>query len=120
MQHTEISASSNWLGSVIVMIQLLDIVIHAATDQLEPVRVVANLIIFAWVAIVMSGRISVKTVRMAVSAIGAYLLLNILFLATEGVTNTGGDLRSMLFLLVCLTVALSTLLTVLRRRSLQE
>jgi hypothetical protein len=61
-------------------------------------------------------------VPVAAGSIGAYLVLNILFLTLEGVTNPnrGGGLRVMLFLLVFLTVVLSTLLTILRRHNLQR
>jgi hypothetical protein len=36
---------SKGLGIAIILIQLFDIVLHAATDQLDPLRVVSNLII---------------------------------------------------------------------------
>ena len=47
------------------------------------------------------------------AAIGVYLLLNFKFLAQDGLTNPeqGGVLRTTLFLLVLLTVALSALFT---------
>ncbi len=47
------------------------------------------------------------------AAIGVYLLLNFIFLAHDGLTNPeqGGVLRTTLFLLVLLTVALSALFT---------
>ena len=37
--------TSKSLGVAITIVQLFDIAIHAATNQLEPLRVVSNLII---------------------------------------------------------------------------
>lgn len=101
------------IGTVIAVIQLFDIVIHAATNQLEPLRITSNVIILVWLVVILSGRMNEKIVQAAIGSIGAYFVLNIFFLALEGVTNPnqGGELRIMLFLLVFLTVTLSTLLT---------
>lgn len=47
---------------------------------------------------------------MSITSTGLYLILNLIFLVREGVTTEpGGGLRVMLFLLVFLTIALSTL-----------
>ncbi|MDM8521016.1 hypothetical protein QUF64_13285 [Anaerolineales bacterium HSG6] len=99
------------LGTGIAVIQLFDIAIHAASDQLEPMRVVSNLIILAWVFVLISGKLSKKIKSVALGSIGTYLGLNLIFLALEGLTNPNtGAPRSMLFLLVILTTALSTVL----------
>jgi hypothetical protein len=113
------------MGGIIVLLvglQLFDVVIHAATDQLETLRVASNVIILAWLIVVISGRINARAVQAAAGAIGAYLGLNVLFLALEGVTNPnqGGELRVTLFLLVFLTVVLSTLFAIMHSRSLQK
>lgn len=52
---------------------------------------------------------------MAIGSMVAYLVLNIIFLMLEGITNAeqGGGLRVTLFVLVLLTATLSTLLTYL-------
>jgi len=101
------------LGVGIAVIQLLDITIHAATGQLEILRVSSNVVILLWLTAMASGRFNVKFPAMAVSAIGSYLILNVIFLIREGLTNVeqGGRLRITLLLLVFLTTALSTLLT---------
>jgi hypothetical protein len=105
------SALSKGLSIAIILIQFFDIAIHAATDQLEPLRVLSNLIILAWVFMLMAGKLNEKIKTIALVSIGAYLGLNLIFLALEGVTNPNtGALRSMLFLLVILTTALSTVL----------
>ena len=110
------------LGIGVALVQLFDIAIHAATNQLEPLRIASNLIILLWLALVISGRISARFWQLAAGSIGAYLLLNGIFLVLEGVTNPAQDdaLRVMLFLLVFLTVALSAWLTALGRQSLQR
>jgi hypothetical protein len=113
------------MGGIIVLVvvlQLFDVVIHAATDQLETIRVASNVIILVWLVAVASGRIKARSVQAAAGSIGAYLGLNVVFLALEGVTNPnqGGELRVMLFLLVFLTVVLSTLLAILHHRNLQR
>lgn len=100
----------NALGVGIAILQVLDIAVHAATDQLEMLRVTSNVIILLWLAAVMFGKFNSKVP--ALSAVGAYLLLNIVFLIREGVTNPeqGGGLRVTLFLFVILTTVLSTVL----------
>ncbi|MBI5354214.1 MAG: hypothetical protein HZB50_16340 [Chloroflexi bacterium] len=112
-KNTNTTTISKILGIGIAVIQLLDIIIHAATDQLEMIRVSSNVIIFLWLAAMASGRFNTKFPAIAVSSIGSYLILNIIFLIREGVTNVeqGGELRVVLLLLMFLTTTLSTLLT---------
>ncbi|MBI4739297.1 hypothetical protein HY772_07140 [Candidatus Woesearchaeota archaeon] len=108
-------------GIGIAMVQLADIVIHAATDQLEILRVSSNGIVLIWLAVVMTGKFNVKFLQTAVASISAYLILNLIFLAREGTTNVeqGGELRTMLFLLMFLTITLSIWLTYLLRNTKQ-
>ncbi len=105
-------------GISIALLQVFDIAIHAATDQLEFLRVSSNVIIFLWLAMLASGKGNVKAGLAAISAVGAYLILNLIFLAREGFTNPeqGGGLRVMLLLLVFLTVASSSALAYLQSR----
>lgn len=107
------------LGIGIAMVQLADIVIHAATDQLEILRVSSNGIVLIWLAVVMTGKFNANFLQTAASSIGAYLVLNLIFLAREGVTNVeqGGELRTTLFLLMFLTITLSILLPYLLRNT---
>jgi len=109
-------------GIGIFITQLLDIVIHAATDQLEPIRVSSNIIIFLWLVIVVSGKLKEKSLLLAVASIVVYFILNIIFLSIEGVTNAeqGGGLRVALFVLVFVTLTLSSLFAYLRGRSTTE
>lgn len=99
-------------------VQLLDIIIHAATNQLEIIRVASNAVMLLWLAIIISGGFKKGFSTTAVGSISLYLLLNIVFLSREGLTNAeqGGELRVTLFLLLFLTLTLSTLLTYLRNK----
>lgn len=102
----------NLLAIGIALIQLIDIIIHAATDQLEFLRVTSNILILIWLTVLCLTK--VKTNRFAsFGTVGLYLFLNLLFLAQAGFTNPtqGGAPRTMLFILVILTTALSTWLT---------
>ncbi len=105
------------LGIGIALTQFFDIIIHATTDQLEPLRVSSNIVVLLWLAIVAYGKLGTKLPPIAIGSIGAYLVLNVVFLLLEGFTNPeqGGALRSLLFLLVLLTLALSSLLAIFRR-----
>jgi hypothetical protein len=112
------TVSLSFLGIGIALLQLFDIIIHAATNQMEILRVSSNVIVLLWLAAVASGRFNARFLPIAAGSIGIYLVLNIVFLALEGLTNVeqGGELRVMLFLLMFLTITLSTLLVYIKRR----
>lgn len=97
----------------LVLVQIFDVVIHAATNQLEPIRVTGNVIILFWLIVVGSGRFKTNFRPISFGSIGAYLVLNLIFLAREGVTNPAQDNepRVVLFLLLALTLILSAILT---------
>lgn len=104
---------------IIALVQLFDIAIHAATDQLEPLRVTSNVVVLLWLALLASGKISAYKGQTGVASTGVYLLLNGIFLAQAGFTNPtqGGAVRWMLLLLIALTLALATGLIYTRRSS---
>ena len=106
------------LGLGIFLLQLFDIFIHAVTDQLEILRVTSNIIVLVWLTITAAGKFNGKFLQIAMGSVGAYLILNIIFLAFEGVRNMeqGGELRVTLFLLIFLTTALSALLIYIKGR----
>jgi hypothetical protein len=106
------------IGLAIALVQLSDLLLHAASNQLEPLRVTSNLVILLWLAIAASGRLNTRLQLAALVSIGAYLLLNLVFLAREGLTNPaqGGALRVALFGLMFFTVALSGLFIYLREK----
>lgn len=100
------------LGIGIALIQFFDVLLHAATDQLEFLRVTSNLVILSWLAFLFFSKRMIKP-SASFGSISLYLFLNLLFLAQAGWTNPaqGGAPRTMLFILVILTILLSTLLT---------
>jgi hypothetical protein len=105
-------------GIALILVQLLDIIIHAATNQLEPLRVSSNIIIVVWLLVVAMRNVKLNTLQVAAFAIGAYLVLNVVFLALEGITNEaqGGSLRVALFILVSVTLLLSSAFTYLQKK----
>ncbi|GAB4568986.1 MAG: hypothetical protein Fur0017_13080 [Anaerolineales bacterium] len=88
--------TSKALAISITVIQIFDIFIHAATNQLEPLRVTSNLVLLAWLVIWMFGKSKDIFRTTSIGAISVYLLLNIIFLAREGFTNPeqGGEPRA--------------------------
>lgn len=111
--------ASKITGIVIAIVQVFDILIHAATNQLELLRVTANIILLIWLAIVFFGRLGQVSKAISAGAISLYFLLNLIFLFQAGFTNPdqGGAPRTMLFILVFLTIVLSTLFTTNHQRS---
>lgn len=103
------STASKITGIVIAVVQVFDILIHAATDQLEFLRVTANIVILVWLAILFFGRLGRVSKAASAGAVGLYILLNLIFLFQAGFTNPeqGGAPRTMLFILVILTSLLS-------------
>lgn len=103
-----LSNNTKIIGVVIIFVQLFDIVIHAATDQLELLRVASNLIILVWVLLILAGKLSAQIKRATLGSLGVYLGFNLIFLVLEGFTNPNTDApRTILFLLVVLTTAFS-------------
>ncbi len=102
------------LALALLALQFLDIAVHVASDQAEPLRITANLVILVWAAFPFSGRMSPAVRRATLPALAAYLLLNGVFLAQHGLTNpASGGLRLALLAFVALT---SGLMLVFRRR----
>ena len=116
-KRTSTSAIWRILGMGIALVQIFDGVIHAAANQLEPIRVAANVIILLWLVTINFGRFKANFLPISFGSIGAYLVLNLIFLAREGLTNPAQDNepRVMLLLLLVLTLIFSTWLTYLRR-----
>ena len=112
------SISSKIIAGVIALIQVFDVILHAATDQLEFLRVTSNVIILIWLTVLFLVNVRIKPFASFGTA-GLYLFLNLLFLAQAGFTNPeqGGAPRIMLFILITLTVLLSTILTIKHQRS---
>jgi hypothetical protein len=112
------STSSKIIGGIILLIQVFDVILHAATDQLEFLRVTSNIIILIWLTVLFLVNVRIKPIA-SFGTTGLYLFLNLLFLAQAGFTNPEQDdaPRTMLFILVALTVLLSMILTIKHQRS---
>ena len=100
-----------------MLVQLLDIALHIATNQVEPLRVTSNLVILGWLAFAGFRQAPSFGSTPALFVVLGYLGLNILFLPREGFTNPnqGGGIRYPLFCLVGLTVILSAVFSIRRK-----
>ncbi len=94
------------LRIAIIVIQLFDIVIHVASGQAEPLRILSNLVIIGW--LLLYNQLAPRFSQLSLVAIAVYLLLNAIFLFQHGVTNAGSP-RIVMFVLVLLTTILSWL-----------
>jgi hypothetical protein len=112
------SAPAVVLAWVVILLQVFDVVVHAATDQIEPLRVAANFLV-AGSAIVALVRSAAARGLAVPTALGAYLLLNAVFVALEGFTNPdqGGAVRWMLFALIAATTVAGLGLAAARTRA---
>ena len=97
----------------LVLVQVIDIILHAATNQTEPLRITANAAILVWLAFIAFGDFKQGVRLLSVGFMAVYLALNIIFLAVNGLTNAaqGGGLRVTLLVLIGLTVILAALLS---------
>jgi hypothetical protein len=79
----------------------------------------ATVIILLWVIVMLSGKFNARFLQAAIGSVGLYLILNIIFLARESLTNVeqGGGLSITLFALMFLTLALSIVLAVTHRET---
>ncbi|MEO0591883.1 MAG: hypothetical protein AAFZ11_15180 [Pseudomonadota bacterium] len=89
-----------------LVLQALDIAVHAATDQIEPLRVASNAVLgLAALVAARSGRFARP---LLVGASVAYLALNIWFLFQFGLVNPNtGGVRYPLFVFVFGSLALA-------------
>ncbi len=66
----------------ILVIQIVDILIHVLSNQIEPLRIIANLIIIIWV-------LAIKENKYDWPIVSIFLALNAVFLVQNGVLNEG-------------------------------
>ena len=90
---------------LILIIQITDIAIHVISDQAELLRILANLIIIAWVLIFYNK----KSNQLNWTILGIYLIFNFSFLNLRGLSNNG-DPRIFFWSAVLLTTLLSSLI----------
>lgn len=92
---------------LLIAVQMLDVALHVATEQFEPIRIASNLILAvgAVAGAMMAGPASRTLVP--VTAI-AYLAMNLWFLSRHGLVNPATEaLRLALFALVLASLALA-------------
>jgi len=90
---------------LILIIQLTDIALHVISDQAELLRILANLMIIAWVLkFYKSNRNQFNW-----TIIGIYLIFNFSFLYLRGLSNDG-DPRIFFWAAVLLTSLFSSLI----------
>lgn len=88
----------------LVLLQGFDVSVHAVAGQIEPLRVAASVLIAGWAIVAVVRHDAARGLAVQV-ALGAYLLLNAVFVALEGATkpDQGGAVRWLLFALVAAT-----------------
>jgi hypothetical protein len=107
-----------WLGAAVAAVQVVDLLLHAAAGQLEPLRVASNAVILLWVGALALGGRAANARLIGGVALAAYVVLNGVFLALAGFTNPaqGNAPRVALLVLVALTTVLSLALIYLHTR----
>lgn len=98
----------------LVIVQLFDIAVHIATDQVEPIRIASNVVLAAWALWAVFAQLS-RPIGWIVIAV--FLGLNALFLAQNGLTNPdmGDAPRTPLFVLVGLSALLAMVINTQKR-----
>ena len=92
---------------ILVALQFLDLIVHVATLQIEPIRITSNAVIITGAV---AGVLSIGTKpRLAVVLTGAvYLILNSIFLVQHGAINPSTDaLRLPFFVFVAGSLAVA-------------
>ena len=89
-----LSNSSKWFGFAIILVQLFDDAIHIATEQFEPIRITANVIIIVWIIATLTGWIKERFRSSSLAAIGVYLLLNLIFFGPKRTHQPGTGRRA--------------------------
>ncbi|MDA9228839.1 hypothetical protein N9P10_02030 [Rhodobacteraceae bacterium] len=82
MASSVIKSRIIWL---LALIQIIDIAAHVATNQIEILRIISNLIIISWATIFLNQ--SKKQTDFLI--IASFILLNLFFIFLNGLTNDG-------------------------------
>ena len=94
----------------IIVLQFVDVILHIALGLPEPLRIAASVIIVSWLGATLAGKVAEKFQSIALTAIGAYALLNIIFLFTQNILTTQ-EVAFMLVVFVTPTLGLSSWFT---------
>lgn len=89
------------LTIVVALINLGDIVLHVAIDQVEPLRIAGNIVVIGAAL----GMLAVAALRKPLVPIGAgvvSLVLNLVFIVTSGIGGLGAVLIALTTILLAL------------------
>ena len=87
---------------LIILIQVADLIVHVLANQVEPLRITANIIIIIWLLLPSKN----LTKSISLGSISLFAILNIYFLSQFGITNEGSP-RIFFWGAVISTLALS-------------
>ena len=87
---------------LIILIQVADTTVHVLANQIEPLRITANIIIIIWLLLPSKN----LTKSISLGSISLFAILNIYFLSQFGITNDGSP-RIFFWGAVISTLALS-------------
>ena len=90
----------------LISLQIIDVTVHVLSDQLEPLRILANALVIIW--FIQIYKYKSKNLGYLVTTI--YLGLNTLFLVLNGLSNNG-EPRIFFWISISLTVLISILIT---------
>ncbi len=89
----------------LIFVQIIDVAVHIATDQVETLRIISNSMIVLW-----AGWLIHKTIKLVdYGLVGSYILLTLFFIMLNGITNDSGP-RIFFLGSVTITLAISALL----------
>ena len=91
---------------LLISLQIIDITVHVLSDQIEPLRILANALVIIWFIQIYKNKS--KNLGYLVTTI--YLGLNTLFLVLNGLSNNG-EPRIFFWISISLTVLISILIT---------
>ena len=94
------------LSISIIVLQFVDVIVHIAMGLPEGLRIAASIIIVGWLGITLAGKLTEKFQSTAFAAIGAYVLLNLVFLFTQNIL-AAQEVAFMLVVFVTPTLVLS-------------
>jgi hypothetical protein len=91
---------------LLISFQIIDITVHVLSNQIEPLRILANALIIIWFIQIYKY----KSKNISYLVITIYLGLNTLFLILNGLSNSG-EPRIFFWISISLTALISTLIT---------
>ena len=90
----------------LISLQIIDITVHVLSDQIEPLRILANALVIIWFIQIYKY----KSKNLSYLVTTTYLGLNTLFLVLNGLSNNG-EPRIFFWISTSLTVLISILIT---------